>query len=119
MTDAALQFMSQPAMSRRKVSRMVVPYGVWTTSGWNWIPYSPRSTSSIAATGDSVEDARAAKPSGASNTVSRCDIQQDCSSGVAASKRPCDATVRCERPNSPTSAPSTRPPSSSTIACMP
>ena len=29
---------SQPATSRRKRSRISVPYGVWTTSGWNWIP---------------------------------------------------------------------------------
>jgi hypothetical protein len=65
-TDAADQLMSQPAMSRRKVSRMWVPYGVWTTSGWNWMPYSCRSALSIAATGDSVEDASAAKPGGAS-----------------------------------------------------
>ncbi len=38
---------------------------------------------------------------------------------VPASSRPGSCTVSCERPNSPTSAPSTRPPSSSTIACMP
>ena len=28
----------QPAISRRKRSRISVPCGVWTTSGWNWIP---------------------------------------------------------------------------------
>ena len=39
--------------------------------------------------------------------------------GVPASSRPVSRTVRCERPNSPTSAPSTRPPSVSTSACMP
>ena len=27
------------------------PLGVWTTSGWNWTPYSPRSPASNAATG--------------------------------------------------------------------
>ena len=83
------------------------------------MPYSPRSTSSTAATGDSVEEARAVKPSGAAYTVSRCDIQHACESGVPASRRPCSATVSVERPNSPTSAPSTRPPSVSTRACMP
>ena len=119
ITDSALQAMSQPQMSRRKVSRICVPYGVCTTSGWNWIPYRPRSASSIAATGDSVDDASAVKPGGASKTVSRWLIQQDCSSGVPARSRPGSLTVRRERPNSPTSAPSTRPPSSSTIACMP
>ena len=93
--------------------------GVCTTSGWNWMPYSPRATSSSAATGDSVEDASAVKPSGAAYTVSRCDIQHACESGVPASSRPGSATVSCERPNSPTSAPSTRPPSVSTSACIP
>ena len=65
-----------------------VPYGVCTTSGWNWMPYSPRSVSSIAATGDSVEDASAAKPGGASKTVSRWLIQHDCSSGMSAQQPP-------------------------------
>ena len=51
------------------------------------------------------------KPGGGSKTVSRCDIQHVCSAGVPASSRPGSATVSCERPNSPTSAPSTRPPS--------
>ena len=106
-------------MSSRKVVSTCWPYGVWTTSGWNWIPYRPRSTSSTAATGDSVELASGVKPGGASNTVSRCDIQHCCSAGVPASRRPGSETVSVERPNSPTSAPSTRPPSVSTSACMP
>ena len=38
ITDAAVQVRSQPQMSPRKRSRICVPYGVWTTSGWNWIP---------------------------------------------------------------------------------
>ena len=74
---------------------------------------------STAATGEAVEEASAVNPGGAWNTVSRCDIQQDCSSGVPTSSRPCSATVSAERPNSPISAPSTRPPSTSTSACMP
>jgi hypothetical protein len=61
---------------------------VWTTSGWNWIPYSPRSVSSTAATGDSVELASGVKPGGAAKTVSRCDIQHGWSAGVPASSRP-------------------------------
>ena len=51
------------------------------------------------------------KPGGGSKTVSRCDIQQVCSAGRPASRRPGSRTVSSERPNSPTSAPSTRPPS--------
>ena len=79
----------------------------------------PALACSTAATGDSVEEASAVKPGGASNTVSRCDIQHDCSAGVPASSRPGSADGERERPNSPTSAPSTRPPSMSTSACMP
>jgi hypothetical protein len=58
-------------------------------------------------------------PGGGSNTVSRWLIQQLCSAGSPASRVPGSATVRVERPNSPTRADSTRPPSSSTIACIP
>ena len=56
------------------------------------------------------------KPGGGAKTVSRCDIQQLCSAGRPASSRPCSWTVSLERPNSPTSAPSTRPPSLSAPA---
>jgi hypothetical protein len=73
----------------------------------------------MAATGDSVDEASASKPGGASKTVSRWLIQQLCSAGTSRSSRPCLVTVRWERPNSPTSAPFTLPPSESTIACMP
>ncbi len=78
-----------------------------------------RCTSSTAATGDALEDASAVKPGGASNTVSRWDIQQVCSRGIPASSTPGAETVRSERPNSPTSACSTRPPSSCTSSCIP
>jgi hypothetical protein len=111
--------MSQPQMSSRKRRSTSVPYGVCTTSGWNWMPYSARSVSSNAATGDSDDDASATAPAGGSKTVSRWLIQQGCSEGSPASSRPCSLTVRVERPNSPTAAPSTRPPSSSAIACIP
>ena len=79
----------------------------------------PRSVDSNAATGDAVDDASAVNPGGGENTVSRCDIQQVCSGGVPASSRPVSDTVSCERPNSPTSAPSTWPPSSRASSCMP
>ena len=35
---AALQSIEQPQMSSRKRRSTSVPYGVWTTSGWNWMP---------------------------------------------------------------------------------
>ncbi len=78
-----------------------------------------RSRSSTAATGEPVEEASAVKPAGASKTVSRWDIQQVCSLGIPASSTPGSVTVSSERPNSPTSACSTRPPSSWTSSCMP
>ena len=78
-----------------------------------------RSGSSTAATGEPLEDASAVKPGGGSYTVSRWDIQQVCSRGIPFSSTPGSATRRSERPNSPTSACSTRPPSSCTSSCMP
>src|SRR2546423_1261617 len=66
--------------------------------------------SSTAATGEALEEASAMKPGGGSNTVSRWDIQQVCSWGIPSSSTPGSDTSRSERPNSPTSASSTRPP---------
>ena len=60
------QVSSQPHASVRKRVRISVPYGVWTTSGWNWIPKIDRSRSSIAATGEALEDASAVNPGGGS-----------------------------------------------------
>ncbi len=68
---------------------------------------------------DAVEDASGVNPGGASKTVSRCDIQHDWSAGSPSNSRPCSRTVSCDRPNSPTSAPSTLPPSLSASSCMP
>jgi hypothetical protein len=36
--DAADHVDSHPQTSPRKVLRMSCPNGVWTTSGWNWMP---------------------------------------------------------------------------------
>ena len=59
-------------------------------------------------------------PAGASKTVSRWLIQHCCSAGSPASRRPPPLVrVSSVRPNSPASAPSTRPPSAWTIACIP
>ena len=38
ITDAGLHERSQPQTSSRKFVSTCWPYGVWTTSGWNWIP---------------------------------------------------------------------------------
>ena len=74
---------------------------------------------SNAATGDAVDEASAVNPGGGANTVSRWDIQQVCSSGVPASSLPVWLTVSWDRPNSPTSAPSIRPPRASASNCIP
>ena len=103
--DAADHVRSAPQTSARKCLRTSWPYGVWTTSGWNWMPYICRSTDSNAATGDCVDDASAVKPGGGAKTVSRCDIQHVCSRGRPLNSRPGSRTVSSERPNSPTSAP--------------
>ena len=79
----------------------------------------PRAASSTAATGETLDDASAVNPGGGSITVSRWLIQQVCSLGIPFSSVPGSVTVRSERPNSPTSASSTLPPSSCTSSCMP
>ena len=79
----------------------------------------PRSVLSTAATGEALDEASAVKPGGGSYTVSRWDIQHVCSLGRPRSSTPGSDTCRSERPNSPTSASSTRPPSSCTSSCIP
>ncbi len=79
----------------------------------------PFVASSTAATGETLDDASAVNPGGGSITVSRWLIQQVCSLGMPFNNRPGSVTVRSERPNSPTSASSTRPPSSCTSSCIP
>ena len=76
------------ARNRRSTSR---PCSVCSTSGWNCTPYSPRSGSSIAATGVAAVRAVTAKPGGATVPVSPCDIQTCCGERAdrpAASARP-------------------------------
>ena len=59
-------------------------------------------------------------PVGGSKTLSRWLIQHCCSCGSPDSSRPPPSARTSEvRPNSPASAPSTRPPSTWTIACIP
>ncbi len=101
MIDAGDQSPSQPQTSKRKLLRMSVPCGVWTTSGWNWMPYRPRSGDSSAATGEAGDEASATKPGGGSKTVSRWLIQQVCSAGRPAIRRPGSRTRSSVRPNSP------------------
>jgi hypothetical protein len=38
MIEAGDHVRAQPQMFSRKFVRIAWPYGVWTTSGWNWMP---------------------------------------------------------------------------------
>ena len=56
---------------RASCSRICWPWGVWTTSGWNWTAWMRRSIVSMAATGASGLEAVTVKPSGARVMESR------------------------------------------------
>ena len=51
MKLAGVQVGAAPAMPMTKLRRTSRPRGVWTTSGWNWIPYRLRSGSARPANG--------------------------------------------------------------------
>ncbi len=96
-----------------------MPAGVWTTSGWNCRPYRPRSTDSIAATGETGVWASTLKPAGALVMVSPWLIHTVCSSGRSSSRTPSSSTVRSVLPYSRTPVGSTVPPSERAISCVP
>ena len=49
--ESIFQSPQHPQILRTKLYSILEPSTVWSTSGWNWIAYSPRSTHSAAATG--------------------------------------------------------------------
>ena len=51
MKLAAVQVGATPAMPTTKLRRTSRPRGVWTTSGWNWMPYRLRAGSARPAKG--------------------------------------------------------------------
>ncbi len=61
---AAVQVGRAPAMPMTKLRRTSRPWGVWTTSGWNWIAYRPRDGSTKLASGLESVWAVVRKPSG-------------------------------------------------------
>ena len=76
--------------------------------------------SSQAATGEPGLEARALNPGGGSKTQSRWLIQHCWVSGRPDINRPPSSTSDSSvRPNSPRSAPSTRPPRARTMTCIP
>ena len=64
MKLAGVQVARAPAIPITKLRRMSRPRGVWPTSGWNWIAYSPRSGSAKPASGDASVWAVGWKPWG-------------------------------------------------------
>jgi len=108
----------QPAASRKRLST-AVPCSLCSTSGWNCTPYRPRSGASIAATGVASVLAVTVNPSGATVTLSPCDIHTVCSAGSPANSTPSCATRSGVRPNSATPVRATVPPSAWAIAWKP
>jgi hypothetical protein len=98
---------------------MSVPRGVCATSGWNWTPKSPRTRSSIAATGVVSLAAVPVNPAGGRTTLSRWLIQAVCSEGRSPKSRLSEPSRTGVLPNSPTPVFATSPPSAAAIACMP
>ena len=64
MKLAGVQVGEAPAIPSTKLRRTSRPAGVWTTSGWNWMPYRPRSGAASPATGEEPVWAVERKPSG-------------------------------------------------------
>ena len=106
-------------MSRRKRVEDVGPVRGVYDLGMELDPVQASIGALARRTGEPGLDASAVKPGGGSNTVSRWLIQHCWSLGSPTSRRPESRTVSGVRPNSPAGAPSTRPPSDWTIACIP
>ena len=120
MIESIVQLFARPQMSKRKLASIWLPCGVWRTSGWNCVAYSPRSASSMDATGQMSVCEVMTKPSGTSVTASRWLIHTVCSCGVSASSRESEpARVILAGPYSPLSVCPTAPPSATAMACCP
>ena len=86
-TPAVVQFGAIRAPRVRKFSITRCPYAECTTSGCHCTPYSRRSSSSNAATGEPADSPVTRKPSGARCTASPWLIQTDCSLRLAVEQR--------------------------------
>ncbi len=64
MKFAGVQVGLAPAMPTTKLRSTSRPAGVWTTSGWNWIPHRFRSGAARPAKGDESVWAVDVNPSG-------------------------------------------------------
>ena len=95
------------------------PRGVWETSGWNCTEKSPRSRSSMPATGIASVVAVMRNPSGARVTASPCDIQTVSLAGRSRSRVPGSVTCSWVAPYSRSPVASTSPPSAWAMSWWP
>ena len=82
--EPGVQSPRAPAMPRAKLARISFPFGVWTTSGWNWRPIRPWSLARAAYGVDSLE-AMVRNPGGGSRIESPWLIQTGAAAGRPAS----------------------------------
>ena len=115
----AVQVGATSAMPSTKLRRTSRPRGVWTTSGWNWMPYSPRLGSASPAIGVESVWAVAWKPSGRREIESAWLIQTGCSRSMPVNSASSAVMLTLAGPYSRWSNGITSPPSSWAISCAP
>ena len=119
MKFAGVQLGAIPAMPVTKLRRTSRPRGVWTTSGWNWIPYRFRAGASRPAYGVESVCAVAWKPSGSRVIESPWLIQTGCSRSMPPNSPSSRVIWTVAGPYSRRVAGVTSPPSSSAISWAP
>ena len=108
-----------PAMPTTKLRRTSRPCGVWTTSGWNWIPYRFRSGAASPANGDESVWAVERKPSGRRVIESPWLIQTGWSRSRPVNRPSSSVIVTVAGPYSRLAVATTSPPSSLAISWAP
>ena len=119
MKLAGVQVGRAPAMPITKLRRTSRPRGVWATSGWNWMPYRPRSGSTSPANGVESVWAVGWKPSGSRVIESPWLIQTGWSRSSPADRPSSTVNVTVAGPYSRFVAGRTSPPSSWAISWAP
>ena len=114
-----VQVWGMPAMPTTKLRRTRRPAGVWTTSGWNWMPYRLRSGSARPAKAVESVCAVAWKPSGSRVMESPWLIQTGCSRSMSVNRPSSAVMVTDAGPYSRRAAGSTSPPRPMAISCAP
>ena len=115
----AVQVGETPAIPTTKLRRTSRPRGVWTTSGWNWMPYRLREASTSPAYGVESVWAVAWKPSGRREIESPWLIQTGCSRSMPANSGSSAVMLTLAGPYSRWSNGMTSPPSSWAISWAP